>query len=296
MKKCLLLLICIVFGINAYADEFSFKIENMLNNAMKKGFSTKTVAVLKFDFANTNNNNSKSVQEEILKIVKHNILNSKSNLILVGRDVLDKIEKEVYEKELDGFTDRKTSARIGEGLGVKGIISGTIKYKPELKNTHITIELTDTETHEVISSEVIITDQFNYELDNSILIKENAVKALTFSTIIPGLGQMSKGHSLRGSLFFAAEAGLIAGALIANGNISNASSDRDNPENISNWDFYNDRANKWKNIRLGFFIGATAIHLYNMYDAYAVSPVVKNLSTAVLLDKDKMGISLAYQF
>jgi len=180
-------------------NEFDDLSKKISNGASLKKFDEKTVAVLKFDFEGKNQN-SVEIITEVQKLIKMSLL-KENKFIIVGRDVLNKIEQEVYAKQSNGLTNSDMRAKIGKGFGVKGVISGVIRYKKNLKYAQIFAELTDTETHETIASAEIITTRFNKELDNSIVKNEMDLKALGLSTLLPGVGQMYKGKSLRGAIF-----------------------------------------------------------------------------------------------
>lgn len=128
------------------------------------------------------------------------------------------------------------------------------------------------------------------------IFSEKAKRSAIFSGIVPGVGQMYKGRSIRGSIFLAAEAGLIAGILISDRNMSDAISDRDDPENLLVWDFYNDKVSKWKNYRTVYYLAAAAVHLYNIYDSYTVTPLLNRIETAAVIGKDKIGLNIVYKF
>lgn len=128
------------------------------------------------------------------------------------------------------------------------------------------------------------------------IFKEKAKKATIYSALVPGVGQIYKGRSLRGSIFLGAEAGLIAGIFIADRNMSDAIGDRDDPQNLLVWDFYNDKVSKWKNIRTTYYIAAALVHIYNVYDAYSVTPLLRGFEPSAMIGKDRIGLNLVYRF
>jgi len=299
MKKILTLLLmsisCLVM-----ADEFTELAGKLAAQAKSKGANGKTVAVLPFEFIG-NNSQSESVTREVQKLIKSAIIDNTS-FTLVASEVVDKIEKEVYEKQSSGLTDPKMRARIGKGYGVKAIITGLIKYKPADGSTQIIAEITDTETHEAIATAEVNTEKFSRELDKSVVLKEKSVKAATFSALLPGVGQMYKGSAMRGSLFLAVEGGLIAGALVFNSKSTAAKKDRDavyaNSYNYNNPDAaynkYDDDVNKNKNIATSFWIGAAVMYLYNVYDGYTLLPDGFKLEADSGSDYGKL--QLCYEF
>jgi len=296
----LIVLTFIVMTCGLFAQDFNELSTNLAEQAKAKDAANKTVAVLSFDFIGENSQ-SESVKKEVQKLIKAAIIKN-TKFTLVASEVVEQIEKEVYEKQSSGLIDHKMKARIGFGYGVKAIISGQIKYKPADGSTQIIAELTDTETHEAIASAELNTTQFSKELDKSVVLKEKGMQAALFSTVIPGVGQMYKGKSVRGSIFLVAEAGLIVGALIFNSQYHAAIKDRDavypysynfaNPDAAYNK--YDDDAKSAKNLTNAFWIGVAVAHLYNIYDAYTVEP--ENLSTAFFYDGQKAGLNLAWKF
>lgn len=128
------------------------------------------------------------------------------------------------------------------------------------------------------------------------IFKEKAKKATIFSALAPGVGQIYKGRPVRGSIFLGAEAGLIAGIFIADRNMSDAIDDRDDPQNLLVWDFYNDKVSKWKNIRTTYYIAAALVHIYNVYDAYSVTPMLKGFEPSAMIGEDRIGLNLVYRF
>ncbi len=156
-------------------------------------------------------------------------------------------------------------------------------------------------TYEVIESNEGENGMWTVKISASVpnfdfIFSEKAKRSAIFSSILPGVGQMYKGRSVRGSVFLAAEVGLIAGIFISDRNMSDAIDDRDDPENLLVWDFYNDKVSKWKNYRTVYYLATAAVHLYNVYDAYTVTPLLNRIETAAIVTKDKVGISLIYKF
>jgi len=182
---------------------------------------------------------------------------------------------------------------------VKAIVSGLIKYKPEDGSTQIIAEITDTETHEAVASAEINTARFSKELDKSVVLREKSYKAAGLSALIPGVGQMYKGSAVRGTIFLAAEAGIIAGALVYNSKYTAAKKDRDavypNSYNYANPDAaynkYDEDMNKYKNIANGFWIGAAVVHLFNIYDAYTLLPDGWKVEAMGGMDYGKVKVS-----
>ncbi|MDD4204845.1 MAG: hypothetical protein PHH55_02090 [Candidatus Delongbacteria bacterium] len=204
-------------------------------------------------------------------------------------------------------TDMESALKAAQKNAVEKAIGVYIKSESKMKNYMSENDEVISSSQGFISSYDIIDSEKDEDgmwtvtisavvPDFEYIFKEKAKKAALYSGLIPGAGQIYKGRSLRGSLFLGAEAGLIAGIFIADGNMSDAIDDRDDPENLLVWDFYNDKVSKWKNIRTTYYIAAAVVHLYNIYDAYSVTPLLKNLEASAVIGKDKLGLSLVYKF
>lgn len=97
------------------------------------------------------------------------------------------------------------------------------------------------------------------------------------SVVIPGLGQGYKHHPIRGTLFFSGVAATTVSAFVfnsmSNTNYDNAVRARTLNAKKASLDLSNQQAN----ISLGMVVGAIALYLWNVADAYMVdgTPIVK---------------------
>ncbi|MBN2857790.1 MAG: hypothetical protein JXN63_05250 [Candidatus Delongbacteria bacterium] len=215
---------------------------------------------------------------------------------------------EIYEVTAEGRgTDMDSALKAAQKNAVEKAVGVYIKSESKVKNyiSENDEVMSKSEgfinSYEVIDSKqeedgmwiVTITASVpNFEY----IFKDKAKKATIYSAIVPGVGQIYKGRPLRGSIFLGAEAGLIAGIFIADRNMSDAIGDRDDPNNLLVWDFYNDKVSKWKNIRTTYYIAAALVHIYNIYDAYSVTPMLKGLETSAMIGEDRIGLNLVYRF
>lgn len=110
--------------------------------------------------------------------------------------------------------------------------------------------------------------------------------APVFMSLIPGVGQLYKGSTLKGSLILGGAAvcacGIITGQVMHN---SYATKRAEYPQHF---DFYNRRAADWSNIRNVFIGIGSALYLYNLIDA-AVAPGRRQ----VKIRKGNMNASVA---
>jgi hypothetical protein len=217
-------------------------------------------------------------------------------------------EAESYKVTAEGRgTDMDSAVRAAQKNAVEKAIGVYIKSESKVKNYM-------SENDEIISKssgylksyEVLESFQDQDGLwtvkisavvpDFDYIFKEKAKKAALYSGLLPGTGQIYKGRPVRGSLFLGAEALLITGILIADKNMSDAIDDRNDPANLLVWDFYDDKVSKWKNIRTSYYVVLAAVHIYNIYDAYSVTPLLKGLETAAVIENGRFGLNFTYSF
>ena len=129
-------------------------------------------------------------------------------------------------------------------------------------------------------------------------------RGLWRSMIIPGWGQMYKKSYAKGVIILALEAGALSTALVFNNQHSsyiNKSKATTDPAAIK---FYQNKANKARNMSSAFFIGAGAIYIYNIVDAIMakgkmryVKPNGQGFSFSPYFDpQTNFGLSIAYTF
>lgn len=126
------------------------------------------------------------------------------------------------------------------------------------------------------------------------------IKGMTRS-LVPGWGQLYKGHKLKGACIMGGEIALIGGIIISeNLRSSYIKKMKEQPKFFQT---YNTKADNWENIRNVCIGAAAALYVYNLIDA-AVSPgaryaVIKKAKLPVMQPvacKDFNGISLAWYF
>lgn len=93
--------------------------------------------------------------------------------------------------------------------------------------------------------------------------------APVFMSLIPGVGQIYKGSTLKGGLIIGGAAICIAG--IVTGQVMHNSYVNKRTEYPVHFDFYNKKATDWGNIRNVFAGVGAALYIYNLIDA-AVAP------------------------
>jgi len=89
---------------------------------------------------------------------------------------------------------------------------------------------------------------------------------------VPGLAQFSKGHSFRGLSILTAWSGSVLGALVCNNMREDALNDRDNSTTSRDWDFYQDKANEYRDWTLGLGAVAAVVYVINVYDGLSSKP------------------------
>lgn len=89
---------------------------------------------------------------------------------------------------------------------------------------------------------------------------------------VPGLAQFSKGHSFRGLSILTAWSGSAIGALVCDNRRNDALNDRDNSKTGRDWDYYQDRANGYRDWTLGLGMVAAVVYVINVYDGLSSKP------------------------
>lgn len=83
---------------------------------------------------------------------------------------------------------------------------------------------------------------------------------------VPGMAQIHKGQTLKGTLFITGEVAAVAGALAFEGMRSSYNSKIKRTHNASEVQNYINKADNMNNIRNGFIVGAVAIYAWNVID------------------------------
>lgn len=129
-------------------------------------------------------------------------------------------------------------------------------------------------------------------------------RGLWRSALIPGWGQMYKKQYAKGAVILAAEAALVTSIVIFENQrtayLNKAAVNFD----INAIKFYQNHANKSKNIRNGLIAGAAALYAYNIVDAIVakgkmryIRPSNKHLSIAPYISTESdLGIYMSYTF
>jgi hypothetical protein len=215
---------------------------------------------------------------------------------------------ENYEVTAEGRgTDMETAVRAAQKNAVEKALGVYIRSESKVKNYMsendevISKSSGFVKSYEVLDSKQDEDGMWSVRISALVpnfefIFKEKAKKAALYSALLPGVGQIYKERPVRGSIFLGAEAVLIAGILIADKNMSDAIDDRGDPDNLLVWDFYDDKVSKWKNIRTSYYIVLAAVHIYNVYDAYSVTPLLKGLETTAVIDNDRIGLNFSYRF
>lgn len=118
--------------------------------------------------------------------------------------------------------------------------------------------------------------------------------------IIPGAAQFYKGDNTKGIIILASEVLLIA-AGVASYMVSDNYYDKAAGTSVmADRKFYNNQYEKWRDISMYSFIGAGAVYVWNIIDAYAVKPKLKRtmVVAAPMYDyrMNCFGIGLTYNF
>lgn len=90
-----------------------------------------------------------------------------------------------------------------------------------------------------------------------------------FMSLIPGVGQLHKGSTLKGTLILGGTAGCATMLVVSENMRTNYK--KKMAEKPSYKEFYSKEADKWENIRNGFFAGTAALYIYNLIDAAVAS-------------------------
>ncbi|MDO9152912.1 MAG: DUF5683 domain-containing protein [Paludibacter sp.] len=120
------------------------------------------------------------------------------------------------------------------------------------------------------------------------------------SIIIPGWGQLSKQHTLKGIAIFGSEALLVGSAILSENmridNITRMNNTRD--VNFKKQYLY--LANNWENVRNISFASAGAVYLYNIIDVIVSKGAKKYSNKTISLvptyERNSMGVTLVHNF
>jgi hypothetical protein len=116
----------------------------------------------------------------------------------------------------------------------------------------------------------------------------NITEKYPFSSrvFVPGMAQIYKGSTVKGSLFIAGEVALIGGVVVAENlrasYISKISTTRDPTDMLA----YKNNADNWENIRNGFIAGAALFYAWNVIDGW-----VAKGKTHIMIGNSRLNIS-----
>ncbi len=83
---------------------------------------------------------------------------------------------------------------------------------------------------------------------------------------VPGMAQLHKGQTLKGTLFIAGEVAALAGVFAFEGMRSSYASKINRTHNANEMRNYINKENDMSNLRNGFIVGAAAIYVWNVID------------------------------
>ncbi len=119
---------------------------------------------------------------------------------------------------------------------------------------------------------------------------------------IPGMTQLHKGQTLKGTLFIAGEIAALAGVFAFEGMRSSYASKINRTHNANELQNYINKENNMRNLRNGFIVGAAAIYVWNVIDGI-VSKGKKhivigdaNMAFTPYTDLESAGVLLSITF
>jgi hypothetical protein len=83
---------------------------------------------------------------------------------------------------------------------------------------------------------------------------------------VPGMAQIHKGSTLKGTLFIAGEAAMIGGIVLAESLRTSYNSKINTTHSAADKKTYINNAGNWQNVRNGFIAGAAAVYVWNVID------------------------------
>jgi hypothetical protein len=83
---------------------------------------------------------------------------------------------------------------------------------------------------------------------------------------VPGMAQIHKGSTLKGTLFIAGEVAMIGGIVLAESLRASYNSKINTTHSAADKKTYINNAGNWQNIRNGFIAGAAAVYVWNVID------------------------------
>jgi hypothetical protein len=83
---------------------------------------------------------------------------------------------------------------------------------------------------------------------------------------VPGMAQLHKGSTLKGTLFIAGEVAMIGGIVLAESLRASYNSKINTTHSAADKKTYINNADNWQNIRNGFIAGAAAVYVWNVID------------------------------
>jgi hypothetical protein len=84
--------------------------------------------------------------------------------------------------------------------------------------------------------------------------------------LVPGMAQIHKGSTLKGTLFIAGEAAMIGGVVLAENLRASYQAKINTTHNAANKKTYINKVDNWQNIRNGLIAGAAAVYVWNVID------------------------------
>lgn len=165
--------------------------------------------------------------------------------------------------------------------------SSDYNYEFEFDNVKISFKAVD-QFYEIVNNEYNLHILYEVPSDFDKKCKYDNVETTRnygitplFYSIIPGGGQMVKKQYLKGCLFFAADAALITTSLIYENQRSSYISKMKSTIYPEAYRFYENKANKARQIRNICLIGAGATYIYNLLDAALAKGKLKYVKPTV---------------